>query len=151
MGGQGGMPGMGGMGGGMMGMPAAPTIQIVPNGQSRSVNGVSTQGYQVLVDGEIASVIWAAPVGSVSGAADLAEGFAGMQGFLAEMPFVGDSAAMYDINAMDGKIPLQTENYENGMVTSITTIGQGQSATFTEADFMPDASYAEQSMFDGFR
>jgi hypothetical protein len=103
----------------------------------------------VLENGARTYMVWAAQPGSVTGGQDLAAGFSGLEGFLSAMPQMASAGALYDLDALDGRLPVQIEEYEGGAVVQTSTIGPGQSANFPASDFEPDPSYAQASMFGG--
>ncbi|GEM_PF-4280875 len=151
MGGIGGAMGGGAMGGlgAMPGMPDPDSIRVAATGEARTIAGVPTRGYEVTESGARAAIIWAAAPNDFSGASDLAASMAGMSDFMSRMPFAAGAAAMYDMGALEGGVPVQVETYANGALDSVSTISPGQPADFPDSDFEPDPSYSQQQMFGG--
>lgn len=141
---------MGGAGGGMSAMMGgqAPEVTIRPTGQTLSVDGAPTTGFEVLENGQRTYLIWAAPPGAIHGGDDLAAGFGALADTVSEMPQLASIGAIYDLDALQGRVPVQIEEVRGGAVVETTTIGNGETVSFPASDFEPDPAYAQRQMFE---
>ncbi|MBA4801760.1 MAG: hypothetical protein H2040_07835 [Euryhalocaulis sp.] len=134
--------------GAMMGQAPASDWRFRATGKSRDVDGRQTTGYELLKDGVRQMVFWTVPASSFNGGGDLGRTFDSLNDFFEALPMIGDAAGpMYDLDAMDGRVPVQIEEIgADGAVEATTTISEGRSMDIAASVFEPDPGYTRQEM-----
>ncbi len=131
-----------------------PKVSIEETGKKKKVNDQEATQALVKADGELTAELWLVPWGKIEGGEGLKKNLQGMAAFMVNMmesiPQFGahmdasEASWMQAMQEVKG-LPILSTSYERGEEVESTTVQSIQSATLSESDFQPPASFRRQA------